>query len=109
MQIGVAAPRCPRLKSGGRAWGVHVNPDGLLEGSEQPAPRDDVQQLLQKVLHERHELTEDEIVTLFEVRGADFEAVCSAAGAPTLSFNCLIIGIILHSSWCVRLGQYTQH
>lgn len=63
---------------------MHVTPDGLLDGSEPPLPDKGIQQLLQKVLDEQHELTEDEIVTLFDARGADFQAVCAAAGAPHL-------------------------
>jgi hypothetical protein len=39
-----------------------------------------VQGLLDRVLEEGHWLDEDEIVTLFSARGADFTAVCQAAG-----------------------------
>ena len=71
----------PRPKSGARYWGVAVGEDGLLVGARAPAARQDIQQLLRRVLEDGHELTEDDMVTLFAARGADFHAVCSAAGA----------------------------
>ena len=50
-------------------------------GARAPAARADIQELLCRVLEDGHELTEDDMVTLFAARGADFHAVCSAAGA----------------------------
>ena len=50
-------------------------------GARAPAARADIQELLRRVLEDGHELTEDDMVTMFAARGADFHAVCSAAGA----------------------------
>lgn len=72
----------PRPKVGRKAWGVEVTEKGLLRGSQAPQAQAGVLQLLERVMAGGGELTEDEIVYLFGARGADFDAVCSAAGQP---------------------------
>lgn len=39
-----------------------------------------VEELLSQVLTSGHELSEDEMTALFTARGAEFDAVCRAAG-----------------------------
>lgn len=41
-----------------------------------------IQSLVSAVLLEERQLSEDDIVTLFSARGADFDLVCEAAGVP---------------------------
>ena len=40
-----------------------------------------IKELVSAVLEDERQLTEDDIMTLFSARGADFDAVCEAAGA----------------------------
>lgn len=70
------------LRSHGKSWAARVGEDGLLDVSQRPAASRQVAELLDKVVHQGHELVEDEIVYLFKARGADFDAVCAAAGRP---------------------------
>lgn len=58
-----------------------------------------VEELLQQVLHSGHELSEDEITALFSVRGADFDAVCRAAGGccVTSSVTFCKLSVLRHS------------
>ena len=51
----------------------------LLRLSERMQASGDVQRLVTSVLEQGHALTEDEVVQLFEARGADFHYVCQAA------------------------------
>ncbi|BDA50059.1 FO synthase [Coccomyxa sp. Obi] len=69
----------PRMKKGVRRWQVEVGASGLLEGCEGPPTSPEVKELLDRVLHRGHELSEDEITALFYARGADFDAICRAA------------------------------
>lgn len=48
-----------------------------------------VEELLRRVLEEGHWLTEDEVLTLFSARGANFDAVCQAAGARHVMALCV--------------------
>lgn len=79
----------PRPKFGARAWGVHVSQNGLLDVADKPPVRQATLDLLSAVLDSGHEMTEDEMTGLFEARGADFDAICSAAGIlhPVLSLS----------------------
>ncbi|KAK9805644.1 hypothetical protein WJX72_009860 [[Myrmecia] bisecta] len=67
------------LKQG--TWRVAVGADGLLEGCPGPEASPRVLALLHRVQHQQHQLTEDEIASLFSARGADFRAICHAADA----------------------------
>ena len=40
-----------------------------------------IKELVSAVLEDERQLTEDDIMTLFSARGADFDVVCEAAGA----------------------------
>ncbi|KAK9855445.1 hypothetical protein WJX84_009597 [Apatococcus fuscideae] len=76
---GIRSMPAPRLKRQ-RAWSVSMGEDGLLEGCPGPSEASgDVQRLVTSVLEQGHALTEDEVVQLFEARGADFHYVCQAA------------------------------
>ncbi|KAK9857972.1 hypothetical protein WJX84_000526 [Apatococcus fuscideae] len=76
---GVRSMPAPRLKRQ-RAWSVSMGEDGLLEGCPGPSEASGtVQRLVTSVLEQAHTLTEDEVVELFEARGADFHNVCQAA------------------------------
>lgn len=46
-----------------------------------------VTHLLRAVLDDGYELTETKMELLFSARGADFDAVCNAAGAKTLDLQ----------------------
>ena len=70
----------PRPKLGTRSWGVRLGQNGLLDVAEKPPVQQRTLEILSRVLDSGHELSEDEMVELFEARGADFDAVCSAAG-----------------------------
>jgi hypothetical protein len=52
-----------------------------LDVGLKPPARQRTLDILSSVLDDGHELSEDEMVELFTARGADFDAVCSAAGA----------------------------
>ena len=60
--------------------------DGTLEECSVRAPvQAHISELLERVMGGSHELSEEDIVQLFEARGADFDAVCSAAGQLLLA------------------------
>lgn len=81
----------PRKKSGRKAWAVSVAQNGLLEGSIGPAASTETLSLLHRVVEESHEMTEEEMTFLFSSRGADFDAVCAAAGEQNFSFGLNLI------------------
>ena len=100
----------PRMKRGNKAWHVTVAVDGTLDGcSTQAPPQPHIAELLTSVLNNQHELTEDEIVSLFDARGQDFSAICSAAGKGTFliasfHYRCNVIWrTLLHAPTCVTL------
>ncbi len=70
----------PRPKSGTRFWGVQLGQDGLLDIADKAPARQQTLEILSSVLDQGHELDEAEMVDLFDARGSDFDAVCSAAG-----------------------------
>ena len=70
----------PRPKLGTKSWGVRLGQDGLLDVADKPPARQRTLELLSSVLDAGHELDEAQMVELFDARGADFDAVCSAAG-----------------------------
>ena len=74
----------PRPKLGTKSWGVRLGQDGLLDVADKPPARQRTLEILSSVLDSGHELDEAEMVELFDSRGADFDAVCSAAGISTL-------------------------
>ncbi len=76
------SPAQAPLRPGAGSWAVAMGEDGLLVGAARPAPAPDLARLLRAVLDVGHELSEADIVRLFAARGADFDAVCTAAGAP---------------------------
>ena len=78
---GLSPAQAP-LRPGAGSWAVAMGEDGLLVGAARPAPAPDLSRLLRAVLDGGHELSEADIVRLFAARGADFDAVCAAAGAP---------------------------
>lgn len=43
-----------------------------------------IERLVSAVLEEERRLSEEDIVTLFSARGADFDTVCQAAGMQAL-------------------------
>ena len=76
-----SAPAQPPLRPTAGSWAVAVGVDGLLVGAARPPADPGLGRLLAAVVERGHELSEPEIVRLFDARGADFDAVCSAAGA----------------------------
>jgi len=77
-----SSPAQAPLRPGAGSWAVAMGEDGLLVGAARPAPASDLARLLHVVLDGGHEPSEEDIVRLFAARGADFDAVCAAAGAP---------------------------
>lgn len=69
----------PRPLRSGRAWQVAVTLEGLLAGCPTPPGRPEVQRLLASVLEDSHELSEHEMLLLFNARGADFQVISSSA------------------------------
>ena len=69
----------PRPLRSGRAWKVAVTLEGLLAGCPTPPARPEVQRLLDSVLEDSYELTEQEMLMLFNARGADFQVIPSSA------------------------------
>ena len=63
---------------------MRLGQDGLLDVADKPHARERTLEILSSVLDSGHELDEAEMVELFDSRGADFDAVCSAAGISTL-------------------------
>lgn len=82
------APAQPPLRPAAGSWAVAVNIDGLLVGAARPPADPGLGRLLAAVVDRGHELSEAEIVRLFDARGADFDAVCSAAGACHVLRGC---------------------
>lgn len=80
-------PAQPPLRPSAGSWAVVMARDGLLVGAARPPARPDVAALLAAVLDCGHELSEGEIDRLFSARGADFDAVCAAAGTPCSRFS----------------------
>lgn len=70
----------PRVKQR-MAWQVALQEDGCLAGLPRPPASPKVQSILRKVLDHGGGVDFEEVVALFQARGADFEAVCSAADA----------------------------
>jgi len=64
-----------------RAWRVAIGTNGLLEGTDGPAPSEAIGDILKSALgrDDHVELSEGQIVALFGARGKDFEAVVAAA------------------------------
>ena len=82
------APAQPPLRPTAGSWAVEVGIDGLLVGAAQQLADTGLGRLLAAVVERGHELSEAEIVRLFDARGADFDAVCSAAGACHVLRGC---------------------
>ncbi|KAK9832553.1 hypothetical protein WJX81_008558 [Elliptochloris bilobata] len=71
----------PPLRPAAGSWAVAMGEDGLLVGAARPPADLAIQSLLAAVVDRGHELSEREVEQLFAARGADFDAVCSAADA----------------------------
>ena len=82
------APAQPPLRPAAGSWAVAVGVDGLLVGAVRPPADRGLGRLLAAVVQRGHELSEPEIVGLFDARGADFDAVCSAAGVWHMLRGC---------------------
>ena len=82
------APAQPPLRPAAGSWAVAVGVDGLLVGAMRPPANPGLGRLLAAVVERGHELSEAEIVRLFDARGADFDAVCLAAGACHVLGGC---------------------
>jgi FO synthase len=94
-----------------RSWRVELGPDGVLKGCARPAHGGDpgtaspqTSALLEAVLSPTgHELSEAEMEALFAARGADFDAVCSAADALRRRVNGDTVSYVVN-----RNLQYTN-
>ena len=78
-----------------------------MAGCDKPPPTPQVADLLDSILSHSHEVTEDEMVLLFQARGADFEAVCRAAGESASPLHLHVGGSGLLACACCpgRLGD----
>ena len=97
----------PKTSAAGRAWHVAVGADGLLKDGTAPAASQPVAKLLRRVLDDGHELSEPEMVALFQTRGRDME-VGLASHQCCACRRRSDVGVTLTCAFLLRLFELLQ-